>query len=114
MSKFVEFYQKIQSDEATKTAFIKVAEENGIKAGTSFADLTDAQINALIPVAKGAGFDFTLNELKDYFNEKKDGSLSDDELEMVAGGTGKPGGDPYMNPCPAGVVLPEIKIDINS
>ena len=88
MSKFAEFYAKLQSDEATKKAFAAAAKEKGIANGTAFSDLNDAQITALIPVAKGAGFDFTVKELKEYFKKGEDGALSEDELEMVAGGKG--------------------------
>jgi hypothetical protein len=88
MSKFTDFYKKLNSDESVKAAFAKAAGASGVANGTKFVDLTDAQFNALIPVAKDAGVDFTLNELKDYFKKSEDGSLSDDELEMVAGGKG--------------------------
>lgn len=45
----------------------------------------------LLPIAKEAGFEFTLDELKEYEWENKQsaaGRLSDDELTAVAGGTG--------------------------
>ena len=45
----------------------------------------------LLPVAKEAGFDFTIDELKAYEQEQLAAlKLSDDELEQVAGG-GRPG-----------------------
>ncbi|MDR2559925.1 MAG: Nif11-like leader peptide family RiPP precursor [Oscillospiraceae bacterium] len=116
MSKFTEFYAKLQSDEAIKSAFIKAAKDNGVKEGTPFTDLSDGQLNALIPAAKDAGFDFTLVELKDYLSKKKAGELSDDELEAVAGGTTIKfeSGDPsapvrnqtepdFWGPCPNGI-----------
>jgi predicted ribosomally synthesized peptide with nif11-like leader len=47
--------------------------------------------NELLPIAKEAGFDFTLDEFKEYAQENNQsaaGRLSDDELAAVAGGTG--------------------------
>jgi predicted ribosomally synthesized peptide with nif11-like leader len=47
--------------------------------------------NELLPIAKEAGFDFTLDEFKEYAQENNQsaaGRLSDDELAAVAGGVG--------------------------
>lgn len=84
MSKFNEFYNKVSSDPTLGAAYAKVIEEQKIPAGTEFKDFTDENLTALLPIAKQAGLDFTLEEVKTYL---AGGELSDDELEAVAGGS---------------------------
>jgi predicted ribosomally synthesized peptide with nif11-like leader len=90
MSKFRQFYDKINSDAEIGAEFKKVLEEQKIPAGTPFTDLNDEQILALIPVGQKAGFEFTLEEIKAYFAKMSNDELSDDELEAVAGGKNEP------------------------
>ena len=86
MSKFKQFYDKINSDTEIGAELKKVLNEQKIPDGTPFEDLNDEQLAALIPVAEKAGLKFTLGEVKEYFAKVGGGALSDDELESVAGG----------------------------
>jgi len=89
MSKFKEFYDKINSDAEIGAEFKKVLEEQKIAPGTPFEKFNEENLNALIPFAKKAGFDFTLDEVKAFLKSNTEGGeLSDDELEAVAGGKG--------------------------
>ncbi len=81
MGKFVEFYVKMmETPEAQK----KVAEIVGRGAN-------DEAIEKLIALAKDYGFDFTREEVAEYFKNNlnyESSELSDAELEAVAGGKG--------------------------
>jgi hypothetical protein len=86
MSKFVDFYNKINSDDALRAEFARVMKEQGVVEGTSFEDLDEKVLAALEPVASRAGVNFNLSEALAYFSKKEGGELSDFELEAVAGG----------------------------
>lgn len=68
------------------------------KAGEKYAgqemdkETTDSILqNELLPLAKGAGFEFTLDELMEFAQAScrgEKGSLTDDELDAVVGGAG--------------------------
>lgn len=82
MDQMKELYDKVAKDSALQeklSAILKGAEQAGEAA-------TKEKLTAF---AKGAGFDVTLAEMQDFFKklaEKKEGQLSDSELDMVAGG----------------------------
>ncbi|MDR3280639.1 MAG: hypothetical protein LBT23_09000 [Synergistaceae bacterium] len=86
MSKFVDFYNKINLNDALRTEFTRVMKERGVPEGTSFEDLDEGTLAALEPVANRAGISFKLSEALAYFSKKEGGELSDFELEAVAGG----------------------------
>lgn len=84
MDKMKELYEKVSKDgtlQAKFNAILSEAEEAG-EAATG---------EKLLAFAKEAGFDATLAEMQDFFKklvERKEGELSDTELDMVAGGKG--------------------------
>ena len=94
------FYEKLAQDKALAEkingldkAFAEThkapAENADEKAVIAFRE--EAVKAVLLPVAKDAGFDFTIGELKAYEQEKLASlKLSDDELEQVAGGKRTP------------------------
>lgn len=86
MSKFLEFYNKINGDPVVTEEFKKIAEKYKLPAGVKISDLSNEVLTALIPVAEKAGFEFTVEEVKAYLKKSDEGELSDDELEAVAGG----------------------------
>jgi len=88
MSKFLEFYNSINTDPAVGAEFKKIAEKYNIPPGASLIDFSDEVLAALIPAAEKAGFEFTLEEVKEYFKRSDGGELSEDELEAIAGGKG--------------------------
>ena len=77
MSKFSDFYAKVMEDDALKAEVVKVL------GGSTFDNATDDQLAKIGDIAKGAGFDFTLEEVKAHFEESE---LDDDDLDAVAGG----------------------------
>lgn len=87
MLKMQELFEKVSKDAAllkTLSAIMNDAEKAG----------TDATKEKLAAFAKDNGFDITIDEMRDYFKEvaeSKDAVLSDEELDLVAGG--KAGGD---------------------
>ena len=82
MEKMKELYEKVAKDAALQAklnAILKDAEQAGEAA-------TGEKLTAF---AKEAGFDATLAEMQEFFKklaEKKEGELSESELDMVAGG----------------------------
>ena len=82
MDNMKELYEKVAKDEALQAklnAILKDAEQAG-EAATK---------DKLAAFAKEAGFDVTLDEMQDFFKkmvERKEGELSEMELDMVAGG----------------------------
>ncbi|MDR1472884.1 MAG: hypothetical protein LBS75_10225 [Synergistaceae bacterium] len=86
MSKFVEFYNKVRSDDSLRAEFAGVMKEQGVAVGAKFTDLDEKVLAALEPLALRAGIGFKLDEAIEYFSRKEDGVLSDFELEAVAGG----------------------------
>ncbi len=43
----------------------------------------------ILPIAKGAGFEFSIDELKEFQASLKEGELSDEDLDQVVGGEGQ-------------------------
>ena len=84
------FYEKLTQDAALAEKLNAMdkdfAEKNG--ASTDDAAMREKAAEAIVlPLAKEAGLPFTLEELKEYEQEQlKEMTLSEDELEQVAGG----------------------------
>jgi predicted ribosomally synthesized peptide with nif11-like leader len=83
MSKIHDFFEKVGENQELQTKLIKIisdAEQAGeTEIGTKIIDF-----------ASEAGFDITIDELREYFKEmagSEDGSLSDSELNMISGGS---------------------------
>ena len=82
MSKMKELYEKVAGDSTLQSKFYEIM-SNAEKAGEKATD------ESLIRFAKEAGYDITLDEIKAFFSElaePKQGELSDEELDLVAGG----------------------------
>ncbi len=82
MSRMKELYEKVAADSSLQAKFSKIMKD---------VEQTDEEsLNKKIAAfAKDAGYDVTLDEMKDFFKEMwepKEGPLSDAELDMVAGG----------------------------
>ncbi len=78
------FYTELAKNEALKTKFKVI---NGSFDQNSTEEQLDGILDSkIIPIAKEAGYEFTLSELKEYAREITSSPLSDDELEAVAGG----------------------------
>ncbi|KHM48443.1 Nitrogen fixation protein of unknown function [Anaerovibrio lipolyticus DSM 3074] len=84
------FYDKLAQDAALAEKLNaldkKFAEKNG--ASSDDAAMREKAVEAIvIPLAKEVGLPFTLEELKEYEQDQmKNMTLSDDELDQVAGG----------------------------
>ena len=82
MSQMKELYDKVSKDAALQEQFshiVKEAEQAG----------EQATEEKLLAFAKGAGYDVSLDEMKEFLMaliEKQPGELSELELDMVAGG----------------------------
>ena len=81
MNKVAEFYAKATADAAAKAKLDKVL------GGASLENLTDDQLQELGKLAKGLGFDISMEEAKAYLKSVGE-ELSDDALKEVAGGGG--------------------------
>ena len=82
MEKMQELYEKVSKDEALQAKFAEIS-NNAEKTGE------EATSQKLIAFAKEVGYEVTTEEIKAFFQnmlEKQSGSLSDAELDMVAGG----------------------------
>jgi predicted ribosomally synthesized peptide with nif11-like leader len=82
MDKTKQLYEKVAGDSALQAKFNAILKE-AEKAGEA------ATKEKLTAFAKEAGFEVSLDEMKDFFKslaEKGEGELSDTELDMVAGG----------------------------
>jgi hypothetical protein len=88
MDKFIAFRDKLKSDGKLAERYDGIMKRRGIAKETKFSDLDDAVIAELIEAARLGGFDFTLDEVRQYFAGGSQGELSDAELESVAGGKG--------------------------
>jgi predicted ribosomally synthesized peptide with nif11-like leader len=73
MSKVTEFYEAFSKDEAMRERADALKGPGG----------EGGKAEAVIAFAKGEGYSFTAEELKDFMNSKE---LSDEELKSVAGG----------------------------
>ncbi len=84
------FYDKLQEDAALAEKLNAMDKDFAEKNGTSADDaaMREKAVEAvIIPLAKEAGLPFTLEELKEYEQEQlKEMTLSEDELDQVAGG----------------------------
>jgi predicted ribosomally synthesized peptide with nif11-like leader len=84
MEKMKELYAKVAGDPALQIKFAAIMKEA--------AETGEATKEKLTAFAKEAGYGVTLEEAHEYFktlseqDARKDGSLSDAELDMVAGG----------------------------
>lgn len=82
MTRMKELYEKVANDSALQAKFYEII-KNADKAGEK------ETVEKLISFAKDAGYDVTLDEVKDFFSklaEQAQGGLSETELDMVAGG----------------------------
>ena len=87
MEKMQELYDKVAKDEALQEKF------NEIMNGVEGADQEEVAAK-LVAFAKESGYDVTPEEIQAFFKslaENQNGSLSDAELDMVAGGKSKDG-----------------------
>jgi len=80
--KIAEFYAKVTEDAALKAKVEKIL------GGKDITEATDEQLKAIGEVAKENGYNFTLDEVKDFI-ASGDVQLSDDALDNVAGGVNK-------------------------
>jgi len=97
MLQMQELYEKVSKDEALQEKFARI-----MNAGKS----NEETAKGLIDFAKDAGFDIIMEEIQAFFkelSEKKEGEISEAELDSVAGGKG--GGSVYISKstliCPA-------------
>ena len=77
MSKFNDFFKNIMEHSELK------AEVAGVLGDVPFEKASDEQLVKIGKIAKKAGFDFALDEVKEFF---ACGELDDDDLDAVAGG----------------------------
>jgi hypothetical protein len=79
MSKMSDFYVKVSSDAEL------LAKVNEALGDTEVTQASDAQLTKIGEIAKGAGFEITLAEAKEYL-AAGEFDLGDDALANVAGG----------------------------
>lgn len=82
MSQMKELYDKVSKDAALQEQFSQIVKE-AEQAGEQATE------EKLLAFAKGAGYDVSLDEMKEFLMaliEKQPGELSELELDMVAGG----------------------------
>ena len=82
MLQMQELYEKVSKDESLQEKYAEI-----IKAEKSREETEKELIN----FAKDEGFDVTMEDIKAFFkelSEKKEGAISEAELDMVAGGKG--------------------------
>lgn len=82
MSQMKELYEKVSKDVELQEQFSQIVKE-AEQAGEQ------ATGEKLLAFAKGAGYDVTLEEMREFLQaliEKQPGELSEIELDMVAGG----------------------------
>jgi len=100
MSQMKELYGKVAGDSTLQAKFIEIMK--GAEEAGEFATG-----EKLVAFAKETGHDVTLEEIQEYFKnlfEKKGETLSEEELDSVAGGKIGPGGpgitsySPYCQP----------------
>ena len=101
------FYDKLQEDAALAEKLNEMdkafVEKNEAPAdGADLAFREKAVTAVVIPLAKEVGLPFTLEELKEYEQDRlKEMNLSEDELDQVAGGGRRPSRPPGdgINAC---------------
>ena len=82
MNKMEALYEKVSKDSKLQAEFTEIM-KNAETAGKTEAE------QELLSFAKNAGFEISLEEMRDFFEGKSgelNGQLSDAELDMVAGG----------------------------
>ena len=85
MSKFMDFYKHVMSDDEVRKEFEALA---GKMENDNITD-PQAKLEQLVGFARGQGFDFETGEVEAYLAGMQEcGELSDDELDAVAGGKG--------------------------
>ena len=80
--KIAEFYAKVTSDDALKAKLEKIL------GGADITDASDDQLKAIGEIAKELGYNFTIDEVKDFI-ASGDVKLDEDALDNVAGGINK-------------------------
>lgn len=78
MEKMKELYEKVAGDSGLQAKFAEIMK-----------DAAEGTTEKLVGFAKEAGYDVSIKEAQEFFKaltEQKDGSLSNAELDMVAGG----------------------------
>ncbi len=88
MTKMKEFYEKVANDKELQTKFFEIIRDAEMAVEQAIEE-------KLTGFAKEAGYDITLDEMKDFFrkmNESEESVLRDEELDMVAGGKSGAGG----------------------
>lgn len=88
MSKMKELYDKVSKDAVLQEKFSRIVQD----AESAGEEKTGEK---LLDFACESGFSISLEEMQDFFwdlMEKKDGQLSDAELDLVAGGKSVIGG----------------------
>ena len=82
MSKMNVLYERVSKDGVLQAKFNAIL-NNSVQEGEEATNL------ALLAFAKEAGFDISIEEMQEFFqnlSQPKEGELSDLELDMVAGG----------------------------
>jgi predicted ribosomally synthesized peptide with nif11-like leader len=86
--KIAEFYAKVTSDDALKAKLEKIL------GGADITDASDDQLKAIGEIAKELGYNFTIDEVKEFI-ASGDVKLDEDALDNVAGG-----GNKGLTTCP--------------
>ena len=81
-NKISEFYAKVMADENLKAKLEKIL------GGKEITEASDDQLKQIGDIAKELGYNFTLEDVKDFI-KSGDVQLSDDALDAVAGGVNK-------------------------
>ena len=79
MNKVAEFYAEALENNDAKAKLVEIL------GATRIDEADDAQLEKVGAVAKELGYDFTIEDAKNYLNPA-DGEISDDDLDEVAGG----------------------------
>ncbi len=93
MEKMKELYEKVAGDAALLAKFNEIMKDS--------AGANEPAKEKLTAFAKEAGYDISPEEALEYIgalSRQKNGSLSDDELDMVAGGKHIKGGGQGVTP----------------
>ena len=80
--KIAEFYAKVTSDEKLKAKLEKIL------GGKDITEASDDQLKEIGEIAKELGYNFTIEEVKDFI-ASGDVQLDEDALDNVAGGVNK-------------------------
>ena len=80
--KISEFYAKVTEDDAIKAKVEKIL------GGAEITDASDDQLKAIGEIAKEMGYNFTIDEVKEFI-ASGDVKLDEDALDNVAGGGNK-------------------------